>query len=204
MHPARKFLIFLFVFLAFVGGGVFMYFAFQGSRVQPQHATVLPSPLALPEFALTDHSGNAFTRSDLRENWHVLFFGFTNCPDICPATLQQLSIARSRLAEAGNAFPEIILVSVDPERDTPEAMAAYVSHFDADIRGVTGTVEELRKLTTALGVFFEKSGNAVSYSVDHTAAVMIIDKDASWQAVFGAPHSIDKFVHDIPILTGES
>ena len=203
MHPASKILVFVFVFLAFAGGAVFMYLATQGARERPVAAIVLPAPAPLPELDLIDDSGAAFTEADFRGGWQLVFFGFTHCPDICPATLQQLSIARKRVIESGAGFPEILLVSVDPERDTVEALNAYVTNFGDGVRGVTGSLDEIRKLTSAVGVFFEKAGNLDGdYTVDHSAAVLVIDDGGNWHSLFSAPHDIDDFVHDVPILTG--
>ncbi len=204
MNPARKILAIAFLFLGFSGGAVLMYYAFIGSRVELQYATMLPEPRELPDFSLSDHEGNAFTRDDLQGGWNLVFFGFTNCPDICPATLGQLGIARARVEDAGNAFPEIVLISVDPERDTVEAMSDYVGQFGAGIKGVTGTVDQLELLTRPLGIYFAKSGDLDgAYSVDHSAAVLVINETGEWHAVFGAPHTVDSFVHDVPLLTGE-
>ena len=203
MNAVRKTLAIVFLFAAFSGGAVFLYLALFGGKAEPAYATVLPITKPLPEFSLTDHEGQPFDRNSLRGDWHVLFFGFTHCPDICPATLQQLSIARERVTSAGGAFPEIILVSVDPERDPPATMAAYVANFGDGVSGVTGSLDELTKLTGGLGIFFAKSdGSGDAYSVDHSAAVLVIDPDGNWNSVFSAPHTVDRFVSDIPILIG--
>ena len=203
MNQLRKFLVIGFVILAFAGGAFFMMLAFEGPRGNPQHATVLPQPAPLPQFSLVDQSGAPFTEESLRGRWSLVFFGFTHCPDICPATLQQLAIARSRvLADGGNEFPNILLISVDPERDTPEILDSYVGHFGPGVAGVTGSLEELRKLTSALGIFFEKSGDENgAYSVDHAAVVIVVNKSAEFHALFSAPHNVEYFVNDIPLIT---
>jgi len=205
MNSARIYLAATFVLFAFAGGALFMYQAFQGGRTPPEYATVWPTPLPIPDFELTDQSGQPFSRDSLRDRWSLLFFGFTHCPDICPATLQQLAIARSRIEDAGHDTPDIVLVSVDPERDTPDVLAPYVRHFGAEVKGVTGDLTELRKLTSTAGIYFEKSSQADgSYGVDHSVVVLVIDKDAAIHASFGAPHDIDRFVHDLPIIMGSN
>lgn len=177
---------------------------------RPQHATVLPERLPLPEFSLRDQDNAPFTREHLRGRTSLLFFGFTNCPDICPATLQQLAVARKRIAErAGEeAVPEIVLISVDPERDTPAKLREYVGHFGQGVTGVTGDLEELRKLTSALGIHHEKAhddgdhdhADGDHYRVNHTTAVLVVDEAARLQALFSAPHNPAYFVHDVPLL----
>ena len=166
-----------------------------------QHATVLPEPAPLPEFQLTDQAGRPFGKDRLRGKFSLLFFGFTHCPDICPATLQQLVLARNRVAAATAVTPNIVLISVDPGRDTPPLLAEYVASFGNGIVGVTGEIDELQKLTSALGIFFEKSQiEAEAYQVAHTAAVLLVNERAELAAIVGAPHSIDAFVNDLPLL----
>lgn len=179
-----------------------MILAVQGPRDIPQFATILPQPVPLSRFTLRDQHGGEFDNESLEDRWSLVFFGFTHCPDICPATLQQLAIARKRVLDAGaTAFPDIVLISVDPERDTPEVLREYVGHFGAGVTGVAGSLDELRKLTSSLGIFFQKSGAGHdNYSVDHSAVVIVINRKAELHALFSAPHSIDHFVADIPLI----
>ena len=166
-----------------------------------QTATRLPAATELAEFTLLDQNNESFTRSDFEGRWNLLFFGFTHCPDICPMTLQVLANAQQLLADDGHAeLPRIVLVSVDPERDTPDILGQYVSHFGEDTIGITGELIEVKKLTDGLGVFFEKSGDENNYSVDHSAVVIVINPDGKFHALFGAPHKAENFAHDIPIL----
>jgi protein SCO1/2 len=170
----------------------------------PNVATVLPVGNDLPEFSLLDHTGSAIGRDVFRGHWDLVFFGFTHCPDICPLTLQVLADAREQLAADGIApLPRIVLVSVDPERDTPEQLAQYIGYFGDDNLGITGDLEELRKLTNGLGIWFEKSAvGDDNYSVDHSAAVLVINPQGKFRALFGAPHQADNFVHDLPLIMG--
>jgi protein SCO1 len=172
-------------------------------------ATLLPEPLPLPEFSLSDQNEQPFTRDNLRGRTSLLFFGFTHCPDICPATLQQLASARKQIAEkqqsSGSAgeelLPEIVLISVDPERDTPEKLRQYVAYFGAGVSAATGSMDELARFTSALGIFFEKvpSGND-DYTVSHSTAVLVVDANAELTALFSSPHKTASFVHDVPLL----
>ena len=169
-------------------------------------ATVLPERRALPEFELRDQNGAPFTRASLEGRTSLVFFGFTHCPDICPATLQQLAVARDRLAATAggsdDTLPEIILISVDPARDTPETLGRYVEYFGDGITGATASPEDLLVLTSALGIFFEPvpTGDGSNYTVNHSTAVLVIDPQARLQAIFSAPHSIEAFVQDLPLL----
>lgn len=165
-------------------------------------ATVLPVGNELPDFALLDQDGAAVGRSVFEGQWDVVFFGFTNCPDICPATMTVLGQARRELESRGqDPLPRIVLVSVDPERDTPEAMARYVAYFGDDNLGLTGELVEVRKLTDALGVFFQKAGaDGEAYGVDHSTVVLVIDPEGRLKALFSAPHEVANLVHDLPLI----
>ena len=168
----------------------------------PRIATVLPGASELPEFALLNQDGEPFDREGFKGHWSLVFFGFTHCPDICPLTLQVLANAQRQLAAAGEApLPRIVLISVDPERDTPDVMRDYVAYFGDGHLGITGDIEELRKLTRSLGIYFEKSAiDGDSYSVDHSAVVLLLNPDGRLHALFSAPHEAENFVHDLPII----
>ena len=170
--------------------------------VELDTAFVLPLTTALPDFSLLGQSGAPVNADSFRGQWDLVFFGFTNCPDICPTTLQVLASAKRELADAGaRALPRIVLVSVDPERDTPEVLGQYVDYFGEDNLGITGELEEINKLTAGLGIYFEKvateDGN---YSVDHSAAVLVINPDGEFSALFSAPHVVASYVHDLPVV----
>lgn len=168
-------------------------------------AFVLPAASPLPDFSLLDQFGNEVTVNTFKNHWTLVFFGFTHCPDICPATLQILAAARRELEAAGlKPLPRIALVSVDPERDTPERMRDYVAYFGTDNLGVTGELNELRKLTSELGIYFEKRpGSADDYAVDHSAAVLLINPDGMFHALFSGPHTAASYVHDVPLIMAE-
>lgn len=201
---SRSTLILVAALIVIVIGGVAFYLGqtFPGSENRPLHATVLPEPLPLPEFALRDQHNRAFTRDSLRGRTSLVFFGFTRCPDICPATLQQLALARKQIAEAGKEpLPQIILISVDPERDTPEKLKPYVDHFGEGVSAATGSEEAVRSLTSALGLWFEKQPlGEGDYTVSHSTAVLVVDEEARFCALFSAPHKTEYFVHDVPLL----
>jgi protein SCO1/2 len=171
----------------------------------PRTATVLPAPLGLAEFSLLDQNGDAFSRASFGDHWNLVFFGFTHCPDICPLTLQVLANVRQQMLDAGaEELPRIVLVSVDPERDTPEIIGQYVSYFDADVIGVTGELAEVRKLTDGIGVFFQKTSvDDGDYSVDHSAVVIVVDPQSNFHALFSAPHEAASFEHDLPIIMAD-
>jgi len=133
----------------------------------------------------------------------MVFFGFTHCPDICPVTLQQLSLVRRRMAAADPdaVLPDIVFVSVDPGRDTVATISQYVQAFGDDVIGVRGEPAELEKLTRTFGIFFEVSEvDGDDYTVAHSAAVVIVNDEAEFHAVFSAPHNVDALVHDMTLM----
>ena len=202
MSP-RNFIIAVALAIALAAG------AFVAIRVQaptaPAMALILPTPNPLPEFALLNQQGEAVDQRVFEGQWDLVFFGFTHCPDICPMTLQVLATAKRQLEDAGQSpLPRIVLVSVDPERDTPELIGQYVDYFGEGNLGITGTVEGISELTAGLGIYFKKQpGDGENYNVDHSAAVLVIDPDGRFHALFGGPHVIDNYVNDLPLVLAE-
>jgi len=184
-----------------LAAGIFVAVRMQ-APAELRTAFVLPAPTALPEFELIDHSGETIGRDAFRGHWSLVFFGFTHCPDICPTTLHLLSSAKKTMAENGQpTLPRIVLVSVDPERDTPDLMAQYLGYFGEGNLGITGSVEGVETLTKALGIFFEKQpGENGNYGVDHSAAVLVVNPQAEFHALFSGSHQIENFVHDMPLI----
>lgn len=196
-----KNIIVAFILATALSAGVFLAVR-MNQPAEPKAAFVLPAPSALPDFSLFDQKGAPVSANTFRGHWNLVFFGFTHCPDICPATLQILAAARMALADEGHEpLPRIVLVSVDPERDTPALMGRYVDYFGSGNLGVTGDLDELLKLTSALGIYFEKQpGDDENYAVDHSAAVLVINPDGAFHALFGGPHLVDNYVNDLPII----
>jgi protein SCO1/2 len=159
------------------------------ARALPENATLLPEPRVLPDVALVDETGRPFDWSSLEGRHALLFFGFTNCPDVCPLTLQLLARTRAALVERNpDIVPAIVFVSVDPKRDTPERIAAYLKGFDEEIVGVTAEEESLEPLLAALGVAVERHAHGgEEYTVVHNGAVYYLDADARWIAVSTPP-----------------
>ena len=166
-------------------------------------ATLVPPGDSLPEFALLNQDGAPVDRRVFEGQWDIVFFGFTNCPDICPTTLQLLARVRGQLEKTGQRpLPRIVLVSVDPERDTPEVLARYTAAFGEGIIGLTGDIAEIEKLTRSLGIYFARTDAAEdgSYSVDHSAVVLVMNPAGRFRALFSGQHRLDDFVHDLPII----
>ena len=144
-------------------------------------------------FTLTAGDGRTVTDRDFRGAPHLVFFGFTHCPDVCPTTLDVLAQSAQALkthAQFGTAG-QVLFVSLDPERDTSAVIADYVRYFSPDMLGATGTPEALKTLARALGVLFMKVEQGDSaYSIDHSAGVFYIDPQARLVSVLTPPHTV--------------
>jgi len=153
-------------------------------------ATLLPEPLALPPVQLVDTAGNPADLDTFRGRFTLLFFGFTNCPDVCPLTLKVLADARAQLAgRFPNAVPQIVFVSVDPSRDTPAKIAAYLRNFDADFVGLSAEDARLAPLLKTLGVTVQKHQHGgENYTVVHNSTVYVIGPEAQLIAISSGPH----------------
>lgn len=169
--------------------------------VQLQGVRTYDPRISMPEFALTDHLGRPFTRANLTDGWTLLFFGYTQCPDICPTTLSNLAQMMKQLSPAAQQRVRVVFVSVDSDRDTPATVAEYVSHFDSRFTGITGhTDEQLQALTQPLNVFYEyeksenENGTSISgYQVNHVASVLLIDPHGHLVADAAPPHTAATF-----------
>ena len=167
-----------------------------------QSLLLLPEPREFADFRLVDHRGQPFTRAQFEGRWSLLFFGFTSCPDICPDTLFQFQQARQILLNkiGDEKLPRFYLVSVDPERDTPEKLANYLAHFDSAFIGLSGTDAQLRVLSMQLGIAYhvaEHDAGALDYSVDHSSGVLLLNPEAQLVAVLPAPQDGTRLARDL-------
>jgi protein SCO1/2 len=157
-------------------------------RMRPPelHGVVLQSPSRVSDFTLTSSTGDPISLSDLRGKHVMLYFGYTFCPDVCPTTLADLRMMAQELGEEQMKEVQVVMISVDPERDSPERLAQYMSFFDPSFMGMTGPLDEIDAAATQFGVYYEhnKVDGASEYLVDHTSTVTLIDADGYVRMVF--------------------
>jgi protein SCO1/2 len=138
------------------------------------------------EFTLTDHNGDQVSLSDFQGKVILLYFGYTFCPDVCPTTMNELAVAMEKLNQKEREQVQVLMVSVDPQRDTPEALADYLAHFDPSFLGLTGTEEEIAAAAGSFAIFYQKQDGTVNtgYLVDHTASVAALNKEGALRVIY--------------------
>ena len=165
---------------------------------QTERATVLPQPRTLPPLDLVDQDGRPVPADFFIGHWTLVFFGFTQCPDICPTTLATLAQAVRQLGDLPpDDRPRVLLVTVDPERDPPERLAAYVRFFDPAFLGVTGSLEATAAAAAAFGVPYAKvTMPEGGYTLDHGSGLFVVGPTGGMQAYLSAPHEATVVARD--------
>lgn len=178
--------------IVILSGALTAYGFFMVNRLQRQtptvaeasfHGWVLDPPAEAPPIELVDQHGNPFRLAEHRGNIVVLFFGYTNCPDVCPATLAYYTQVKRELGALADRV-RFVFVTVDPEYDTPERLGQYISRFDPSFYGLWGTPEQIQEIATQYGVYVEKveaEDSPVGYWVNHTAFTFVIDRNGNWR-----------------------
>ncbi len=154
-------------------------FALAQTRAPSNVTTQSGTPLIGGAFELTDHTGKQVSDKDYLGKFMLVYFGFTYCPDICPTELQNIAGALDIIGEKRRKQITPLFVTIDPERDTRELMAAYVENFHPDLVGLVGTVEQIKKMGKTFRVYFKKVADKDSpdgYTMDHSAFVFLMDK----------------------------
>ena len=173
----------------------------------PIQGTILSPPRKVGVPALTKDDGSTVTLDDLKGKWHLLFFGYTHCPDVCPVTMGVLAQAKKIATENNHMFPQVIFISVDPARDRVEMLAEYVQYFDKDFIGVTGDDELIKALTLQLSVVYMKMAaeeGTDDYLVDHSSALLLLDPEGQLIAFFNPPHQPKTILKDFQTVVNGS
>ncbi|PJE41026.1 MAG: cytochrome c oxidase assembly protein [Pseudomonas sp.] len=162
---------------------------------------LLPQSRNLPELSLTNQDGQTVAVDQLKDQWSLLFFGYTFCPDICPATLAQLRQLQGQLPPETLAKLRIVLVTVDPNRDTPEQLKKYLEYFDAGFIGLTGEEAIIQKLANGVSIpFIPADTSKENYTVDHSGNLVLIGPDGKQRGFIRAPINNTKLAAQLPGL----
>lgn len=157
------------------------------SSAPPALQSILwPSPRPVAKFQLTTQHGQPFANAQLSGHWSLLYFGYLQCPDVCPTTLQSLRGLQNLLGETGDSSTRFVFVSVDPANDTPERIGSYLSFFGENLTGLSGSPSDLAALAGSLGVMYAENIDASgSRSMDHTTSIIVVDPQG--RGVAGLP-----------------
>ena len=163
---------------------------------------LLPQSRQLPNVTMTNQDGQPVVMNELKGKWSMLFFGYTFCPDICPTTLAQLRQIKSELPKEVQDKLQIVLVSVDPHRDTPQQLKQYLGYFDPQFVGLTpGSIDELQTLANAVSIpFIPADTSKANYTVDHSGNLALIGPDGTQRGFIRAPFNNQKMVAQLPGL----
>jgi protein SCO1 len=190
----------IYILLAAIAAGLGLWAAQHWFKPAPPLQTVrlFPQTRPLASFSLQAADGSAFTNQNLKGRWHVVFLGFTRCPDICPTTLADLSKSQKiweSLPEKKR--PRLLLVSVDPERDTPKGLAEYARFFHKDTLTATAQEPALRDFAQAVGFVYAKVPMGEDYTMDHSATLAVIDPQGHEVGIIRPPFSPEKIAKDL-------
>lgn len=196
MNKQNTFLMVIVGLAAAAGGLVASQLATQPAEpLALESGTQLTTPRSLPAFALTAGDGSEFTREDFKGKWSLVFFGFTHCPDVCPNTLFMLDKVKEQL---GKNAPQVVFVSVDPGRDTAEAVGDYAEYFDPEFIGLRGDGNSLAPLAQAMSVAYEfKPQDEDGYTVIHSSTVLLVNPNAELTTIFTPPLSATRISADL-------
>lgn len=168
--------------------------------------TYLTTPQQISNFALTDNHGKTFTKDNLKGHWTMMFFGFTNCGMVCPTTLDALNKMYQTMQKdmPANQLPQVVFVSVDPDRDTVERINDYMNAFNKNFIGVRAEIAETIALEKQLHIVAAKmqvDGQGKNqYTINHTAEILLFNPDAQLQALFSYPHEPEQMVKDYKLI----
>ncbi|MEL7024605.1 MAG: SCO family protein [Pseudomonadota bacterium] len=202
----NRFLVICAGLAAFVAGIAVGIVTRDSTPTELTSGTLLDPPRLIAQFEL-GQGDQRFDNQSLQNRWQLMFFGFTRCPDVCPTTLQLLSDARAALADTLDPadVPDIVLISVDPEHDTPERLAQYTEFFGPGITGVVGSEDQLQPFSEDLGILYKKIPLANDdYTMDHSGAVIVVDTRGQWRAVFSPPLRRQDLIDDLNVLIGKN
>lgn len=162
---------------------------------------LLPQSRAMPDVQMTDQEGAVVSMDQLQGKWSLLFLGYTFCPDICPTTLANLRDVQNQLPDATRQRLQVILISVDPHRDTPAQLKQYLGYFKADFKGWVAPIETLQTLANGISIpFIAPDTRKANYLVEHSANLALIGPDGRQRGFIRGPINNQKMVEQLPGL----
>lgn len=200
----------LMAFMALVTGLFVSQYIHRSPSINPEtfHGTWLQHPRAINDFHLLGTDGNIFDNKSLKGHWTLMFFGFTNCGYLCPTTMAELGKTYRLLVEKNiKPLPSVVMISIDPKRDTLQKMDSYVHAFDKSFYGARGSSKTVRQMTKEMGVVYTKVSAPLEqidndYDIQHSGAVMVFNPKGELNAFFTAPHKSEDLAKDYRSIVG--
>lgn len=157
------------------------------AELRAHNAFLFERPRRFSDFTLIDHHNETFERQQLTDHWSLVYFGFTHCPDICPMALMDINRTLETLPEDLRKKTRVILVTLDPARDSPEVLQQYVTAFNPEFIGVTGEFLTIRRFANELNVAFAKTPLGEDYTIDHSTHLVLLNPKGDFHAFFRPP-----------------
>ncbi|WP_396588106.1 SCO family protein [Bermanella sp. R86510] len=163
---------------------LFLFVLVACSESMPESYQPLPQAIELDNFTLYNQDNENVGQAELLGKWSLVFFGYTYCPDVCPTTLAELNRVAKNVER--DDF-QVVMISVDPQRDTPEQLKSYIEYFNPKFKGWSGDIGQIEHLTRLMHIFFQKQPHGESYLMDHSSQVVLINPQGQYQGFFTAP-----------------
>lgn len=194
-------------FAALISGLFVAQHMHKTKKINPEdfHGTLLQAPREINSFALTGTDGKPFTNESLKGQWTLVFFGFTNCGYLCPTTMGELGKMYRKLeAEGVKPLPRIVMISIDPDRDSLDKLGNYVKTFDMHFYGARGDETIVKNMTQEMGIAYAKvtlpNAEETNYDMQHSGALILFNPEGQLTAFFTTPHQTDLLVKDYQLL----
>ncbi len=169
--------------------GVSFMLAGCSEQPMPESYQPLPQSIKLTDVNLYNQNGDTIHSEALTGGWSLVFFGYTYCPDVCPTTLAELNRVAAKLTSDD---VQVVLVSVDPERDTPAQLKSYIEYFNPKFQAWSGEINNIENLARQMHIFFQKQAFGESYLMDHSSQVVLVNPDGEYTGFFTAPLNTDE------------
>lgn len=178
------------------------WFSEKSIDISQFNGTILTKPRIIHPFVLTGTDSKRFDNHELQNHWTMMFFGFTQCGSICPTTMAELGKMMRLLTQKGiKPLPQVVMISVDPARDSVEKLAKYVKAFDSHFYGARGEPDEVTRMAKEMGVAFSKvvaksNDSSKHYTIEHTGTIMLLNPRGELAGFFTSPHQASMLAQD--------
>ena len=204
MDMSKRNLLFI-LFILISVSGIFTYFQTLPSLLEKKptllSGKILQKPIEIVDFELIDQDKLRFSNDLLIGKWTVVFFGYTNCPDVCPTTIYKLAGVKEQInKDIPSNKLNTVLVTLDPERDNPERLKEYIGYFDETMLGLTGRQEDIQSFTSSLSVFYQRINKEDGYDFNHTASIFVFNPEGLLFATMSPANTMAELSEDFSVI----